>query len=515
MRTKITKAVLLVMFLTTTLSEAAVGHLNLSLDDYLCQVRKYNLDIAASVLIARGTKERAGEGKLIMQPSLFAEAEYLKNNYNPTWSPIAGNSSHLQTYKVGISQTTPYGLEGRVYYNYQHQTINGIPSLIPRNQATAASPILELDLPLSRNFAGRETRANAQLITSEALYSHYSERFKNTLLMAQAENTYWHLVILRNIMLKQRESLARVTKFQQWLAHRVGLRLAEEVDLFEANAHVNSKKLDIQVAANEIKIAELNFNTLRGACQTNVPETLCTLPQPAIACVERPRRPEIGSKQLNFRLGVEKRAPGVSTLVQEDASEENNNAENSSAKSLRWDVLAALEQEKIGIASAQLGIEKNKPNLELYASYALNGNNPSSNEAIAQSFSTNYPSTAIGLRLSMPLNLGRLRKDRAGYRKEMEAAKYQFQQKLYENQRLWDEVTLKILNAKKKLAIALQLEDIQLKKLQAEHERFTYGKTTTYQVLTSEQDYGNAQLASLSIQEEILQLLIELKTFGV
>jgi cell division protein FtsI (penicillin-binding protein 3) len=39
------------------------------------------------------------------------------------------------------------------------------------------------------------------------------------------------------------------------------------------------------------------------------------------------------STQLDFRLGVEKRAPGVYTLVQEDASNENNNAENSSAKS--------------------------------------------------------------------------------------------------------------------------------------------------------------------------------------
>jgi ADP-dependent NAD(P)H-hydrate dehydratase / NAD(P)H-hydrate epimerase len=45
-------------------------------------------------------------------------------------------------------------------------------------------------------------------------------------------------------------------------------------------------------------------------------------------------RSELYSKQLNFRLGVEKRAPGVDTLVHEEASDENNNAENSSAKSI-------------------------------------------------------------------------------------------------------------------------------------------------------------------------------------
>jgi spore germination protein len=42
----------------------------------------------------------------------------------------------------------------------------------------------------------------------------------------------------------------------------------------------------------------------------------------------------IYSKQLDFRLGVEKRAPGVYRLVHEDASDEDNNAENSSALSI-------------------------------------------------------------------------------------------------------------------------------------------------------------------------------------
>jgi NADH-quinone oxidoreductase subunit L len=45
------------------------------------------------------------------------------------------------------------------------------------------------------------------------------------------------------------------------------------------------------------------------------------------------------SKQLDFRLGVEKRAPGAYTLAQEDASDENNNAENSSALSIHEETI--------------------------------------------------------------------------------------------------------------------------------------------------------------------------------
>jgi potassium-dependent mechanosensitive channel len=55
---------------------------------------------------------------------------------------------------------------------------------------------------------------------------------------------------------------------------------------------------------------------------------------------------DIYSKQLDFRL-----APGVYTLVHEDASDENNNAENSSAKSIN-------HQSTLAIADRQLSIDR-------------------------------------------------------------------------------------------------------------------------------------------------------------
>jgi glycyl-tRNA synthetase alpha chain len=52
---------------------------------------------------------------------------------------------------------------------------------------------------------------------------------------------------------------------------------------------------------------------------------------------------KVYSKQFDFQLGVEKRAPGVYTFVQEDASDENNNAENSSAKSIKGSIIDAKD----------------------------------------------------------------------------------------------------------------------------------------------------------------------------
>ncbi len=136
---------------------------NLSLRAYLDQVRQCNKGFQASALLASGAEQRVGEGNLVTSPKFFAEGQYLKNRYDPNWSPIAGNKNTLQSYQVGVSQTTPYGLQGKVYYNYQHQTINGISPFVNRSRATASSPVLELTLPLARNWAGRETRATSQL----------------------------------------------------------------------------------------------------------------------------------------------------------------------------------------------------------------------------------------------------------------------------------------------------------------------------------------------------------------
>jgi hypothetical protein len=77
----------------------------------------------------------------------------------------------------------------------------------------------------------------------------------------------------------------------------------------------------------------------------------------------------LSSKQLDFRLGVEKRAPGVYTLVQEDASDENNNAENPSAKSIEETLIKGNTTERnedsketIGVAIKKTAAKKQKRN---------------------------------------------------------------------------------------------------------------------------------------------------------
>ncbi len=309
-------------------------------------------------------------------------------------------------------------------------------------------------------------------IKQQAHFASYLEKYKIQMLTAEAESAYWHLAIARHILSIQKESLMRSKEIEQWVQKRVDLSLAEEADNLQAKAAFLAKELDVQVALNDEKLAGRTFNTLRGLGQENVCEQLCSYNKE----VHPPLPAHFGP---------------------------------------RADVEAAQAQEKITIANAKLGIEQNKPDVELYTSFALNGNNPSSNAAISQSFSLDYPSTAVGIRLSMPLDFWQLSKVRAGYNKEIKGAKCQYEQKLFEDKRLWQDLRVKLESLYKRVDVASQLEKIQWLKLQAERERLTNGKTTTYSVLTFEQDYANSHVSRLVIQDEMLSLIAQLKTFGV
>lgn len=464
------KSILISLALLLTSANKGLASTNLSLEQYLTQVKQCNAGFQGSTLIAIGAKQREQEAKQVTSPKLFGEGQYIKNAYDPSWSPIAGNSNSLQSYQVGISQTTPYGVQGKLYYNYQHQSIYGLPAPLSQSQATASSPILELNMPLARNWAGRETRATAELIRQQAKLTHHLEKYKLQMLLADAEAAYWRLAIARNILSIQKESLHRTEKIEQWLKNRLDYKLASKADNLQAHAAVMNRLLDLEGASNDEQLASENFNRLRGFNEGRVCECLCSYHSQA-----RPDLPAV-------------RGP-------------------------REDVKAAQAQEQIAIANARLGIEKNKPILELYASYALNGNNPSSNAAVSESFSLNYPSTAIGLRFSMPLDFWHSYPVRKGYQRELQGAKCQFEQKCFEDKCLFNSLYTKLNSANQRFEIANELEKIQCLKLQAERQRLSNGKTTTYQVLMFEQDYANAQISRLILQDGILSLTAQLKTF--
>jgi outer membrane protein TolC len=165
-------------------------------------------------------------------------------------------------------------------------------------------------------------------------------------------------------------------------------------------------------------------------------------------------------------------------------------------------------------ANAQLGAEKNKPTIDAFGTMGLNGRDTSSTTAVRESLGTNYPNYTVGVRLNMPLDVKTMSRNRQGYNKEKQAAEAGLKRTVFENERLWNDLTKRFDESQQRFKLARRIEEAQREKLDYERNRQRRGRSTTFQVIQFEGDYALSQLNRIRIQAEVLNIFAQLKTFG-
>ena len=461
----------LCFFLTTAAQAEAI---KLELGEYLHQVVAEHKGIQGAHDISTGAALRSSEGSLILYPNLFSTIQ-LGTDEKPTSSTaFQGTKSSANLYSLGITQLTTFGLQAKLSYNLNYYDITGANrTFVPEPTYYDGKAQVELTQSIWRNGFGREVRAAQELFEAQALATSYAEKFKATVTIAEAETIYWRLALARETVAIQQETLARSVKILEWNQRRVNLQLADKVDLLQAEAALQARKLELQAAQDEERSAMTAFNTFRGRDSDVVVEGL-TRPDP------------------NF----------VSSLSVPPRDE------------LRDDVKAAKEQTRVAISAAKVGREKALPNLDLFASYALNGRDTATGPTFSESFTTQFPTKAIGLRLSIPLGFGTISNVREGYGLEANAAEMIYERKRFEQDREWNDLVIRFKESKGRLELAETIQSAQRAKLMHERDRLNRGRTTTFQVLSFEQDYATAQLGFVRAETEVLRISAQLKTFG-
>jgi len=450
---------------------------SLQLETFLDQVRSKNPAIQGSLQIATGANQRSTEAKLLFSPSFFAQFQLSRDSSLAT-SFFPRDKTVANSYSFGVSQTTSFGLTGRVSYSVNYTSLNGLsPQLAPLMPFTVyhdAKPSLELTQALWRNCLGAEVRATQEASQSAVMALSHSEGFKIKMLLAEAEITYWRLMMARETVHISRENLNRSMKLKDWAENRFQKQLADRADVLQAEAALQARKLDLQSALDEERAASRAFNSVRGDSHLEVTETLQDLDHATIASLKTPSRMQ-----------------------------------------LREDVLAAEQQNRAAQASSRIGIEKNKPTFEIYGSVALNARDSALNSAISSSLTTQRPTLAIGARLMTRLDWNALKQQREAYRKEEAGAELQYQRKLFEQDRQWEDLNVRIQEARTRFELSKNLETIQKEKLLLERDRLSRGRSTTYQVLLFETDYALAQLGRIRAETDILRIHAQMKTFSI
>ncbi len=447
---------------------------DLSLEKYLSEVQNNNEGLKASQLISEGSLDRSNEGNLIFRPSLFVQAQSAIDNKPVVNVSTQGDRTDNSYATVGLMQQFNFGLKTQLSYSLIHTKIyNASSTFVPKPDYNDGVAKLELSQSLWRNLWGKETKAQETLVNSQAKATSHIESYKIKQTLAQAESVYWSLSQFRKILKVQTNNLIRAKKISDWNRRRTNTGLADRSDYLQADANLKLREYELQNTQLELANLERTFNTLRGSDENQVSENLDIFDSKNIADLNLPQKSE-----------------------------------------LREDTKAALEYQNLAIANANFAQEKNKPTLEVYGSYATNGRDVESSEAISNSFKTNKSTAAVGIRFNTPLDFGNTSKNIDGYKKEQVAAEYTFKKKVYDQEREWNDLVKKFEDAKLKLSLVEKIAEANKTKSLNESDRLTKGRTTTFQVLNFEQDYAQSELQKIQSETNLLNIYAQLKTFS-
>lgn len=446
---------------------------DLSLMEFIDQVKQKNEGFKGAKLKSEGASDRIGEADLLTSPQFFFDLKWADDQAQPT-NPASGSRTLFHQYQVGLQQQTSFGLLGKLYYDAKYTDVtNPSSAVMPMRTYNQVRPVFEGTLSLWRNFLGKEVRSSQDAIEASAKSTQYQESFTAKVTLADAEGSYWRLALARRLKTISGETLERAQKLRDWNNSRVKSGLGDRADLLQAEGNWRLRKLEFKSAQDEERNASLMFNGQRGINSEKVEEGLEALPD---------------SKAEFYKVPTK--------------------------NGQRDDVKALLEGTRAAQAAAEVGAQKVAPNLEIYGLMAYNGLDREYDPAYEEAMKNDYPTSAIGVRFSMPLEAIDALNAGSGYRKEAAAADYKYQRKMFEQERDWNDLVNRYSEVKERLALAEAFEASQREKYDYERSRHSKGRTTTFMVLQFEQDYALAQSTRLRIQGEMLGIVAQLKTYG-
>lgn len=456
---------------TTTESDGPV----ITLDNYLSQVRDKHDGFRSAKDSYHAAELTAHESHNAIAPYLFGSVQYTddeKPNLLFDYQKLETSQAQL-----GIGDTTSFGLTGKATYSLINTSYTGLELLAPPAfNISGIQGALNLDLTFSlwRNWLGKETNLQVEAGDANSSAEQYNQSYQMKTLLVSAESAFWSLYLARESVKVSKDAVERATQLYKFHERRADLGLSNKAEFLQAKAALESRELELRSAQDQEVSAARTFNSNRGVSNSIVVEQIESLTPEQIANMQIPVR-----------------------------------------KEFRDDVRAAEQQIKATKANADLSREKYLPTLEAFGNASTNSPNPTDfTNTFANSFNTQRPTLSIGVRLNAPLDLGLLQDVREGWEVRKQAAEYTYQRKLFEQETQWSDLNDRFNQDKVRVSLYEKLEKAQKIKLDYERERKTRGLTTTQQVIDFEQDYQQAQLGKIQTENDLLQVLAQMKLYG-
>jgi hypothetical protein len=244
-------------------------------------------------------------------------------------------------------------------------------------------------------------------------------------------------------------------------------------DLYQAEAAVKLREIELEKAEKMLISSARHFNNLRGIQSDVVSEKLFTQ--------------ELPMKDL---------------LV--------NSAKAKISRERELGKVVSEIQEQTFITMRELSL----PQMSLDFAGQWNGRDKEFQEAQTESMEGDQPYWYVGFQLSIPLDIPKYYRLSRGYSSLIESEKLHLSSLNRDQDAEWKSFVERGSRLYKQVSLFRQLEEIQKRKADAERTRLTNGRSTTFQVLSFEQDYIAAKSQRISSELEAWQYLKEIPLFN-
>jgi outer membrane protein len=373
---------LLVLIGLSSRVEAQVATNSLRLNQFIQMVLERNESIQLRLLEVEISKRRLSGEMGAFEPDLVIAASREENKRENTAEQERSLRLKIfeeenSVYRTGIEGLVPSGAKIRLGYTMRDLKNNLQDPRIASGTITTNGPRIDeyqtfagvnFTQPLLKGFGTVNTYANIRLaaLASEVAFQEYRRQLMETI--ATAEAAYWNLFMMQEQVKFFRESIAVAQSIVQDNRVRADAGRGSELEVLEAEAGLALRQTKLAEAEQKRKEAEMHVMTLTSDSAFAPHPVMVAADQPALDAA----MPEfLRSAEAAFDLNPDYQAQ-----------------------------LKKIKQEDVRLAYAK---NQRLPQLDLSASYGLNGLGSSPARSHDDLERQSYPSWSVGLELHVLL----------------------------------------------------------------------------------------------------------------
>jgi outer membrane protein TolC len=471
MKLRFNEKMILLFLMFAVPAEAAMD-----LQGFLSKVRNHHKGIKAVEIGKEAAEDRREAGDINLVPTLTLKGSQLSDKKQPNF--FGDNvEAQTETYTLGLGKKFSTGTN----INLSASTLSvenlGDIAVPFADFAKYAQGSLGVSISQSlwRDFFGRGTRLRREREEYQSLSEKTNLSLQERMLLIEAESLYWDNLYLKEELAAREASLKRAQKIDRWMKRRVANGIGDRADALNAQALAASRELQLLMTRDELTA---NQKKIRDFLELDEKDPLPVLD----GKIDQERN-------LKDLFRTKKR------IIKLEA------------------YLAELEAKTKGVAAEEV-YDSQRPDLALTGSYNTNSyeqfsSNPFDGTDNWQD--TDKPTTNVALTFSYTFDTG----VKSSAKKDAMAAEFRRQRKVRESDTAWQELIRRDNELSKKVAAAKLISQLQTSRARAEDDKLDKGRTTTSNVIQSEQDAAEAELNLIKLMAEQRKLEAQSQLFIV